>query len=239
MAQAELAVGVDDGIGALLDPVSQEDDRRHVVGAVDARDVQVAVDKGLDIGVGRVVLAREIQQALGGTLGNGLQPFGSAAGAVLTRPPSGNRISPARMDGCIEPLTHLVIKAPSGEAVHGRLDAHVITVGDEDALALCLHNGVSVKHREADLVAQVVKQPHVVVAGDPGDFHARVGQLGQLAQEADVATGDDILVLIPVVKDVAQQEQLGGIGLDAVQKTAHSSFPLQIVPHVLGAQMQV
>ena len=237
--EGELAVGGEHDVGVERYPLAQHDDGRHIVIVVDACDVDVAVDECLDVGVLGVVVARVVDQVGGGALRDGALLLGVAAGAVLVRPAGGDGIGPAGMDTGIEPLAHLIIETPAREAVHRRLHAHVVAMGDEHALAACHDLGVAIEDGQADLVAQVIEEPHVVVAGDPGDFHARVGKFGEFTQETDVAAGHDILVFIPIVQDVAQQKQLGGIVLDAVQKAAHATFPLQRVTHVLGAQVQV
>ena len=81
-----MARGVENDIGTELNPVAQEDHRRHVVTAVEAGDVQVPIDERLDVAVGGIVLAGEVHQAAGGVLRDGEQRLGRAARAVVVGP---------------------------------------------------------------------------------------------------------------------------------------------------------
>ena len=143
------------------------------------------------------------------------------------------------MDSGIEPLAHLIIETPAREAVHGGLFTHIIAMRDEYLFALGLDNGAPIEDGHVQLIAQVVEQPHIVIAGDPRELHASISELGELAQETDVAAGNHILVLVPIVQDVAQQVELGRIVLDTIQKTAHAALTIQLVAHVFRPQMEV
>ena len=89
------------------------------------------------------------------------------------------------------------------------------------------------------MIAQVIKKPHVVVTRHPREFNTGIGKLGQFAKKSDIATRDDILILVPIVEDVAKQEELGGIVLDAVQETANTTLPVDGIVHVFCPQVQV
>ena len=78
-----------------------------------------------------------------------------------------------------------------------------------------------------------------MVACYPGEFDTGIRQFGQFAQEADVAPRHNKLVLVPVVEDVAQQIEFGGIVTNGVEKAAHAPLLLQRVGHVFSAQVQV
>ena len=236
----EFALGIKNQVRAQRNPLSKEDDRRHTVTRlVKASNVDVAIDIGLNVRVRCLILAREIQQVTGRTLRDGLLLLRITTGAVLVGPTRGNRICPAGMYGRIQPLAYLIIKAPAREAIHGRLDSNVVAMGNEQPTALCLDHRVAIEDSQSQLVAQVVKEPHVVVSCHPGDAHASIRQLGQLAKKADIATRNNILVLIPVIQDITHEEKLARIMLDAVKESAHTPLPLQGIGHVLCPQMQV
>ena len=65
--ECKVSGGVEDDIGVDADPLSQKDDRGHVVLTVDPRDVDMAIDKGLHIGMLAIIVTREVQQVAGGT----------------------------------------------------------------------------------------------------------------------------------------------------------------------------
>lgn len=86
-------------------------------------------------------------------------------------------------------------------------------MGEEEFFAVDFFDGVSVDNLDADLVAEVVEEPDVVVADKPFDADAFVGQSGEGAKEADVASGHDGAILKPIVEDVAHE--IEGCGLSA------------------------
>ena len=143
------------------------------------------------------------------------------------------------MDAGIEPLAHAVVKAPAREAVHGLLVSHIVAMREQELLAHHVHDGITFNHREPHLGGEIVEEPHIVVASKPVDFHATVGELGEFAQEAHMPARHHRLVLIPVVQNVAQQEQLGGIVLDAVEEIDQAPFVLTLVLNILRPQVSV
>ena len=86
--EAETALGIQHGIGALRYPLAKEDDGRQARGitVAHAGDVEVSIDEGFDLGVAGVVLTREVNQAVGSGLGDDLLLLGIAVGAVLIGP---------------------------------------------------------------------------------------------------------------------------------------------------------
>ena len=71
MPKLKIAVSIQHDIGAQRDPVTKKYHRRNTVLLVDSSDVEVTIDKGFNIRMRHMILPREVQQALGGTVRNG------------------------------------------------------------------------------------------------------------------------------------------------------------------------
>ena len=84
-------------------------------------------------------------------------------------------------------------------------------MGDKDILASELEFCRLPNNLHATLALEVVAHPHIVVTDEEVDFYPLVAQLGQLAQRADEALGDNFTILPPKVKDVTDQKYGGGI----------------------------
>ena len=116
--------------------------------------------------------------------------------------------SPAWVNGSVETLTESVAEEPSHETETARQTAKGIAVGEEEAFAVNLDDAFAVDGFDAYFGWQVVEDPDIVVADEPGHFDAVVDHGCELAEEAGETAGHDIAVLIPVVEDVAQEVEM-------------------------------
>ena len=66
----------------------------------------------------------------------------------------------------------------------------------------------SVYYFDSELIRDIVEDPYVVIADDPGDLDSRIGKFGELAEEADKAAWNHIAVFEPVVEDVSEKTYL-------------------------------
>lgn len=97
----------------------------------------------------------------------------------------------------------------------------IIAMRDKERCARNINNFSLALDSQPYLIAKVVKQPHIVVASDPSNAYTGISEFGQLTQEAHIAPGHDSAILVPIVEDVAHQEERGGIVLDVVKETHH------------------
>lgn len=173
---------------------------------------------------------------------SGMAPDGQTAAAIAARfaPHMRERDCPAGMYARIQALTHFAAEEPANEAEGSRAAADAVAVGEYKAASedVALDER-SVDDLDAELVAQVVEEPNVVVACHPGDLHTGVGEAGQGTEEAHIAPGDDGAVLVPVIEDVAEQIEMRGIGGNAVEKAHDTQFVRTAVGDVVRAQMQI
>lgn len=66
-------------------------------------------------------------------------------------------------------------------------------------------------HLQTELLAEVAKGPHIVVAHKKVHGNAGIGELGQFAEQAHMVFGHHMLVLKPKIKNIAHQ--INGLGL--------------------------
>lgn len=73
-------------------------------------------------------------------------------------------------------------------------------------------------HDDTALLRQVVLAPDVMIANEKMHLHSSVRQLGQFAQETDMALRHDLTELKPIVEHVAQKIDGSGFCLDAIKE---------------------
>ena len=61
----------------------------------------------------------------------------------------------------------------------------------------------AVNEAEAYFTGQIIENPDVVVTRNPGYLHSAVGQLGQGAKEAREALRHHVMILKPIVQNIA------------------------------------
>jgi hypothetical protein len=66
-----------------------------------------------------------------------------------------------------------------------------------------------------------------MVSGKCFYLKAAIAQLGQLAEETDIALGNYILILEPGIKEVAYEVEQACIGLYAIEPGAYAFFTLR------------
>ena len=152
-------------------PLTEHDDRRHSIRRIDACQMDVAVNKGSDFRMSGKIVTGKVHQSAGGSLRDCLLLIGVAVGTVLVRPTRGNGIGPAWMDSSIQPLAYRIVETPARETVHCRLATHIVTMGDKNKPPVNVHYGMPLEHRHVQLISQVVKKPHVMVARHPSQLH--------------------------------------------------------------------
>ena len=150
--------------------------------------------------------------------------FMTVALATTLTPSESDTYADERVDECKESL----VEAASEEAfepdiaffvsVLGNIVSQTVAMSEVEQFTVDGHiTGVGV-HDETNLFLQVVEEPHVVVADEVVELDACVGEFGHLAQQADVAFGDNVAVGEPKVEDVAEEDDNGGVALHTVQK---------------------
>ena len=103
-------------------------------------------------------------------------------------------------------LEKLVAKTAAEEDAH-KVEPPVgmsktVTMADEETLAVEFHLHRVIMNDGAKLFGQVVEYPHVVIADEEMNLHATIGQFGQLAQQTHMATGHQIFVSEPKIKNI-------------------------------------
>ena len=233
------AVAVEDGVGELGNPFAEDDEAAGGREGLVGQDVAVAHH---EIVYGGVDVAEVFYGEYGLRLGVDAEESGDVAAVVLAvfcAPPVGEAYGPPGMYGGVETLAESVAEQAADEAESGAEAADAVAVGEEEFLAHNLAHGISVDYFHAYFVAQVVEHPYVVVADEPMDFYASVGQAGKSAKEPDIATRHDGAVFIPIVEDVAEEVDFGG-GAGYGVEEAHDAA-LGFVPgaEVLRSEVQV
>src|SRR5574344_56271 len=64
------------------------------------------------------------------------------------------------------------------------------------------------KNGHSHFLGEIVVHPHVVISREIVDFNAFIVQFRQFGEESEIAAWDNIFVLEPEIKDVAQKEQI-------------------------------
>lgn len=98
---------------------------------------------------------------------------------------------------------------------------------------------VAVDDFHAYLVAEVVKEPDVVIAYEPHNIYAHVRHVRQLAEKADVSSWHNGSILKPIVEDVAKQVQRLTVLFEGLQHAYHLGFMLARIGDVYGAQVYI
>lgn len=102
----------------------------------------------------------------------------------------------------------------------------------QELLSHYLKLRASFENLETNLGGEIVEKPHVVIAGEPAYFHSTVGEFGEFSEEPDVSTRHHILVLIPIVENIAKQINLGSIVLDGIEEIHQAHLMLTLVGDV-------
>ena len=130
---------------------------------------------------------------------------------VVAAPAVGKGHCPPRVYRGEECLAYFVAEECSDKAEAGLEAAEGVAVTDEEAMSADIGSDGAIDDVDANLVAQVVKEPDVVIADEPGDAHALVSEAGEGAEEAHISSGHHGAVLIPIVEDVSYEVKLVGI----------------------------
>ncbi len=92
---------------------------------------------------------------------------------------------------------------------------------------------------DTQFLREVIKHPHVVVAGEQIHRNAFVAQFGKFAQQADESLWDGMRVLKPEIKYVAEQINCVRIMPDRVKPLDDLSLPLQARLMIRNPQVEV
>ena len=79
---------------------------------------------------------------------------------------------------------------------------------------------------DADVFAQHVAAPAVVVPGDPKDIHARIFEIGECRERAEAAARNHGLPLEPEVEEIAIDDQRPRLSSQSAQKRHERSLDL-------------
>ena len=214
----EKVLAIEHGIGELRNPVAED---KHPTGALEHQvelNVAMAEDEEVDVGVrAEVVLGKDDEfLAVLALIGRLLAVF--AFHATVACPFQAKGHAPAGMDAGEEALTQAIVEDAAQELELAVLAAQPVAMAQVEEAAVDVHHAALRVERDATFLLQVVAHPQVVVAREEMHLHAHVRQLAYLAQQAGVALGHHGLVLVPEVKDVAEQVDGGGFVLDAVEE---------------------
>ena len=91
----------------------------------------------------------------------------------------------------------------------------------------------------AEFRRKIIEYPDVMVADEPHNAYTAVGEFGEFTEEPHESPGNDITVLIPIVKDVAQKVDSMGVILDRIEKIDHSPLRLSRVGEIWCSEMKV
>ena len=214
----EKVLAIEHGIGELRNPVAED---KHPTGALEHQvelNVAMAEDEEVDVGVrAEVVLGKDDEfLAVLTLIGRFLAVF--AFHTTVACPFQAEGHAPAGMDAGEEALAQAIVEDAAQEFELAVLAAQPFAMAQVEEAAVDIHHAALRVERDATFFLQVVAHPQVVVAREEMHLHAHVRQLAYLAQQAGVTLGHHGLVLVPEVKDVAEQIDGGGFVLDAVEE---------------------
>ena len=82
-------------------------------------------------------------------------------------------------------------------------------------------------HDDPQLRREVIEYPNIVIPDKPMYLYPAIGKLGDLPEKTGKSSGYHMLILIPVIENIAQQINHGGIVFDGVEPTHDTAFPVQ------------
>jgi hypothetical protein len=88
------------------------------------------------------------------------------------------------------------------------------------------YNGLAMD-RDTQFGREVVKHPHVVIAGEERYFDTSIPKFSQLTLQADIAPGNGMSVLKPKIKDVTEQVDSRSIVADMFQPCYNVAFTIE------------
>lgn len=146
---------------------------------------------------------------------------------------------PSGMYGSIEPLCEAVAEGCAHQAVGGGDFADAVAMFHEEGVSVEFADQGSVDNLHSYFVAQVVEEPDIVIAFEPGYFNSAVGETGECSEEAYEASRHHVAILIPIVEYVAEEENLACGGCDGFEPSDDFPFMRLRVGNVAGAEMKV
>mgnify|MGYP004443383319 CR=1 FL=1 len=119
--------------------------------------------------------------------------------------------------------------------VSGEFVAFAIAMAHAETLAVEYHIARLAVHDDANLLLQIIEDPHVVISNEIVHLHASIHHLCQRAQQTYMPLGDHMSIGEPKLEDVAQQDEPFAVGLNAVEE----SHELAFAEEGIGARSQV
>ena len=163
----------------------------------------MSVDEIVDVGVRlHVLFGVAHERLLVFALVGWLLPVGAFHAAVL-RPCQPEPYAPAWVKGAEHALAGAVVEHAAYEVELRVVVAEAVAVGQVEYLSVYFRGYGLCVQRHSAFLFEVVVCPDVVVAGEEMHLDAHVSQFRQLAEEARVALGHNVLVLVPEVEDVS------------------------------------
>src|SRR5574337_1457309 len=86
---------------------------------------------------------------------------------------------------------------------------------------------------------EVIKHPHVVIAGKKINGHSAISQLSQFTLQTDKPFRNCLFVFKPKIKNIAQQIDRVGIVFNPVEPGCYSFFTMQTGLIIGSAQMKI
>lgn len=123
--------------------------------------------------------------------------------AALSRPEMCNAHAKVGVYACKNPLCHGACKYALQDFIAQVAGSEAIAMADKQpVVAGVQHHGLA-EYGDIQFGWEVVKHPHIVVAGEEVDRYSRIAQFGQFALQADEAFGYDGTVFKPKIKNIA------------------------------------
>jgi hypothetical protein len=101
-----------------------------------------------------------------------------------------------------------------------------------EGFSVTMHNG-------SGLFFDIAENPYIVIAREPMYFDSRIGKFAEFPQETGKTLWDDMLVLKPIVYNVAYKEQCLAVGLDRVEETHHPSLIIKRIFQSGGSEVHI
>jgi len=198
-------VAIEDGIGEVFYPIAK-DKHARLVGELEV-ELYVAMPEEEIVYVGvRLEVVFGIEHKVLFVLAHvgWLQAVGTLEARVFC-PRQAEGYAEVGVQPGEEALTETVAEDGAYEVKLRVGVAKSVAVCEVEGLAIKFHGAGLLMEYQSALFLQIVIRPDIVVARKEMHFHAKVGELGELAEEARVALGHYVAILVPEVEHIAKE----------------------------------
>ena len=213
---------IENGVAVVAKPVAEVDVEAVLGQWVLYGDVAMAEDEVVD-----VLMLQGFEAKLDEHFFFGAEEFFywgvGMLGAKLAEP-CGYAHAGVGVDAAIKPLQQGAAQYLLQKLITVVAGAEAIAMGNEQFFTVELADYGAVVHGNIELFFEVAHHPYIMIAGECFYLQATVAELGELAHEAAVAFGHNVLILEPGIKEIANEVDHGGIGLYLVEPLAQAAF---------------